>query len=564
VKPRPRPLDILLSALLLVGMLAAWIVFAPLELGGQVAYVILDGNSMEPLYRQGDLVLVRAASSYQMGDIIAYRNLELQNNVFHRIVGQAQDRLILKGDNNSWTDSYQPRFQDVIGRFWIRVPGAATWIRQVRQPWSMALAVVLLAGFIGAGIPEKGVKDRPARKIRSIGDWIARRAARAPQRDTQGNRSSGGDGTSDARPPRRASAFLPVPWLFFALFLSLVVSLLTGILAFAVPETKDAPVDVLFEHLGFFSYTGTAPPGLYDSTMLQTGEPIFPGITCTIDLVFRYALAGYKDGDALAGSYRILAEVAEPTSGWRRTMTLLPETSFAGSAFDANAHLDLCKVEGVIQDMEAQTGFRAGSYSLAIRPVVHVSGTLSGHAVTDTFQPSLAFAYNHMQFFMVRDDPNVDPLVPAQDGLSRTFRKVPNTIHVLGLDLSVPALRVGALAGLLLGALGLLLLSTYMRNLRARDPRAFVEALNGPILVGIQDQTALQGLRFVEIATLDDLTKLAERSGALLLHETLSPSSYYVVDGTGIAYHYVDRTLEPAPARQNHPHREPSDKDGPE
>ena len=55
----PRWINTVSSALLLVGMATAWIIFAPMQFGGQVAYVIVNGNSMEPLYQPGDLVIVR-------------------------------------------------------------------------------------------------------------------------------------------------------------------------------------------------------------------------------------------------------------------------------------------------------------------------------------------------------------------------------------------------------------------------------------------------------------------------------------------------------------------------
>ncbi|MFP4150063.1 MAG: S24/S26 family peptidase, partial [Nitriliruptoraceae bacterium] len=47
-------------------------VLAPTSLGGSADYVIVDGRSMEPTYRDGDLVITRVAEEYQPGDVIAY------------------------------------------------------------------------------------------------------------------------------------------------------------------------------------------------------------------------------------------------------------------------------------------------------------------------------------------------------------------------------------------------------------------------------------------------------------------------------------------------------------
>src|SRR5213075_3175284 len=79
-----------------------WMLLAPTQLGGQVSYVIVDGNSMEKGFHLGDLVLVRKALAYQIGDAVTYQNAELGRYVFHRIASLNVDHFVLKGDNNSW------------------------------------------------------------------------------------------------------------------------------------------------------------------------------------------------------------------------------------------------------------------------------------------------------------------------------------------------------------------------------------------------------------------------------------------------------------------------------
>ena len=51
-----------LAAIVMLAM--GWVtVLRPAVLGGDAAYVIVDGRSMEPTYEDGDLVLVRRSSS---------------------------------------------------------------------------------------------------------------------------------------------------------------------------------------------------------------------------------------------------------------------------------------------------------------------------------------------------------------------------------------------------------------------------------------------------------------------------------------------------------------------
>src|SRR5690242_13541510 len=45
----------------------------PQSLGGSAGYVLVSGQSMEPRYHTGDLVLVEKQSSYRPRQVIAYR-----------------------------------------------------------------------------------------------------------------------------------------------------------------------------------------------------------------------------------------------------------------------------------------------------------------------------------------------------------------------------------------------------------------------------------------------------------------------------------------------------------
>ena len=50
----------------------AWLVAGPARLGGSTTYVATHGISMEPRFHTGDLALVRPASAYRVGDVVAY------------------------------------------------------------------------------------------------------------------------------------------------------------------------------------------------------------------------------------------------------------------------------------------------------------------------------------------------------------------------------------------------------------------------------------------------------------------------------------------------------------
>ncbi|MBT7324823.1 MAG: signal peptidase I [Anaerolineae bacterium] len=89
-------------------MVVLWVQFSPTQFSGTASYVILSGNSMSPKFMLGDLVIVKEASIYKVGDAIAYKHPTI-NYIFHRIISINPDSTFqLQGDHNDWVDSYTP------------------------------------------------------------------------------------------------------------------------------------------------------------------------------------------------------------------------------------------------------------------------------------------------------------------------------------------------------------------------------------------------------------------------------------------------------------------------
>lgn len=128
---------------------------APTQLGGAVTYVIVDGNSMEPGFHLGDLVLVRTEPSYQVGDAVTYQNKEMGKFVFHRIIETELDRFILKGDNNPWLDSYHPNQDEIVGKLWVHIPKLGKAIEWMRLPINLAITMSLLGGILMMDMTKK-------------------------------------------------------------------------------------------------------------------------------------------------------------------------------------------------------------------------------------------------------------------------------------------------------------------------------------------------------------------------------------------------------------------------
>src|SRR5262245_66672871 len=123
-----------LGALAVAAAGLALVALAPTQLGGRTGYVVTAGTSMEPGIHAGDLVLTRAHSHYEVGDVVLYRSRTVDRNVLHRIVAKVGDGFVVKGDNNGYRDAEHPKADAVVGELWLKVPGAGRVLVALRRP----------------------------------------------------------------------------------------------------------------------------------------------------------------------------------------------------------------------------------------------------------------------------------------------------------------------------------------------------------------------------------------------------------------------------------------------
>lgn len=94
----------------------------PLKWGGSAVLVVLQSDSMRPHFRRGDLVLVRRAPYYQMGDIVLYKGKQI-SYIFHRIVAyDEQGRFRTQGDANTYLDPDPVEHEDIMGKYVFHIP----------------------------------------------------------------------------------------------------------------------------------------------------------------------------------------------------------------------------------------------------------------------------------------------------------------------------------------------------------------------------------------------------------------------------------------------------------
>jgi signal peptidase I len=502
MKPQNSLQSLFTSFISLILLVAGYLVLAPTQLGGAVTYVIVDGNSMEPNFHLGDLVLVRTKSSYRVGDAVTYQNAELGKYVFHRIVNMNLDRFVLQGDNNSWLDTYNPVQDEIIGKLWVHIPKLGRAIEWVRAPFHMALTVALLGGVL--------MSDMIIKPNQSV------------------NKKNKDLGSFDGFP----QGSLP----YVVGFLVLIFLGLT-IFSFSQPLTRSAE-NIPYQQDGNFFYSATGTPGVYDTELVRPGEPIFPKLTCFMNVGFTYNLTSSGLQNA-SGSHQMYARVMDEQSGWLRTIPMSQGTTFTGNSYFANSTLDLCQVQSLVALVEQETGLHPNTYTLEIVTHVEVAGKISGNSVTDVFEPSLIFKFDKAHFYLETSSALVDPLHSTKPGLAGNSTPQANVFSIFGLSLDVRLIRVISLLGLGFALFGSILIAMNMYNATQQDQDAIIRQKYGSMLVSVYESNVQSTASTIDVTSMDDLARLAERHGTMILHMTRDHSDHYLVQNNGTTYRYI-------------------------
>lgn len=137
----------------------AWVFVGPQQLGGPVAYVMVDGTSMVPTYNDGDLVLAKSKDVYAVGDVVTYVAATGSQPfpVIHRIVKTKPDgSYVTRGDNRDDNDEFRVDDNNIVGASWLRIPHAGVVADFFRHPLGLGL---LAAAIVFSLLTRRGPVD---------------------------------------------------------------------------------------------------------------------------------------------------------------------------------------------------------------------------------------------------------------------------------------------------------------------------------------------------------------------------------------------------------------------
>ncbi len=505
-----------LSAGAVVAVLAlalGWALLAPGAIGGATEYAIVDGSSMEPALARGDLAILRARRSYEIGDVVGYRSEKLGRLVLHRVVGRDGERYAFRGDANDFEDVERPAASALVGELWVTVPYAGLPLGWLHQPRNAALAagvasLLVLLGWAGLGV----------------------RTRRLP--------AGAGAAPSALRGLHLPPAARAAPAAVLGLF-----ALLTAV-SFARPLEREAEVAGAYRERAALSYEARVKPdAVYPDGAVDTGESVFVRRVDRLPVSFTYEL-GSDLPLSVAGTAGLTAVLSDG-GGWSRTLELAAPAPLVGARATIAGILDVRRLLAMVERFERQTGTDASSYLVTLVPRVDVHGEIGGARITTTFVPEVALRLDDHR---LTPDGSVDAetaFVHERDGSILAAR--PNAIGLGRLSFDVATARVVALCGAALGLLGLVALLLPRRGPGSHDELSRIARAYSSRLVPVSGLVQTEAPDPVDVDSIETLMRLAERHDGLVLHER---GTYILRDGE-TAYRYrvgpIAATSEPPP-----------------
>ena len=495
------------TGLLLAAVVLGWIFLAPRPLGGPVSYVVTDGISMRPRLTEGDLVIVREAEEYRVGDVVAYDSHLLQRVVLHRIVDTEGDHYLFQGDNNDFIDQDRPTQDDFLGKEWVVLPGVGKALGWVGDPLNAAIVAGLATLLILGGAWGFGKRSRDA----------------APS-------SSG-----DARATRGSvSAF--TPYLAGATTLCLIGTALL----FALPEERQRTREVTYESTGSFTYSGeTERSPVYPNGRVRTGDAVFMNLVDELEVAFDYSFATRAEHE-VAGTAELRAELSDG-SGWHRALGQLDTAAIEDDGTVLAGTIDLADLRKLIARVQELTGVALPSYTLSLESSVEITGATAGRAIDEAFTPELRFQVDHLKLSVPEapapgpGEQTIDPLRPTQPGSVEVAFSERNVVGVGPLQVPVGPGRMVLAAAALLSLL--LLIASLLGRRDVEEPVAIQRAY-GAWMVDVASTRATAERKAIEMRSMEGLAQLADRYNRAILHDVHEGIHSYVVEEEGIAYWY--------------------------
>jgi hypothetical protein len=434
------------------------------------------------------------------------------------------DRFVFKGDNNDFLDEDHPSSDRLIGRLWFRIPKGGRALAWLQKPLHLS---ALIGAVVGAGEANRAVGSR-----RSVGEGRTRAKRR-------GGGRKGPVATRKARAHARPTSAKTLRDVAYGATAVLLTCVLVGALAFRRPAQTVVNRKVDYKHDAALTYTAASTPGaVYADGHVHTGDSVFLRLVSSLDVAVTYHLVT-EAASIIKGTMALNAKVSDG-SGWQHTIALQPAAPFQGNTAAAKGVVDISAVKQLLAAVGQQTGLSMSSAIITITPDVHVAGSIGGRPLDDAFNTGIAFRLDQ-ELLRLEQTPTGQPGDPITASSAKSMSvptQAPAKLALLGRSISVSLARtVAAVLGLAAAMTAAVAGFILHRRLSHEAGRIELRYGNNILTVLHAEQNALGTT--IELASMDDLARIAQENGRPILQQRAAGDSTYVVEVDGSVYRYT-------------------------
>lgn len=515
---------------------AAWgIWFRPVTLGGSATYIVVKGTSMEPTYRDGDLVVIQEQDRYGIGDVVAFKiggRFDNPTLVIHRIVGgDGESGYVTQGDNRDVTDPWSPTDETIIGAASFDVPKFGAVVEHLKRPDVLAA--------LGGTLAATGFVRQNRRRRRR--DQRAREPRQDVDTQPMHQRSEG-----VAVKRSRVERSLGPAWAVIALAVAATIAVPVVILGVAAVRADDS--DTHFEETGAYEYgvelvyaahadpSPVYPDGVVRSTSNAAGAvapdgPLYANLIESLEVTLAFAASGTGVADgALDSRYSVSLEVATP-EGWSETIEEIGPRRFRDRV-EARVVIDWAALRARVAEVAALTGVGGDTFTVSVTPTLLLDGSTRDGAIDETVAHTIEFP-------VVGDVITPSAFAPLEGGDALGHDVVESAeMSVFGLDVDVDVARAlfGGLALVAVAAVAWLA-AVVFGGFGLHEPQRIAARYRSRI-VDVTAPTIPPG-PVVMVSSIDELARIARAEQTVILHETLGDGAhrYRVMLGSNV-YEY--------------------------
>jgi len=444
---------------------------------------------MNPVYYQGDLVVVAKADAYQIGQIAGYPVPGKDFVALHRIIAGDASGFTFKGDNNQSIDPYHPTADEIVGGAVLHIPHGGQVLEFLTNPVALGVVAFALIMFGSNRVRTRRRKRREAMAQQVSAGTNATRSMRALPRQLQIGFS--------------VTAAVALLALMMAAF------------AWTAPTQVMTSSTTQSGRAMTFSYSADVPQSpAYDGTTVNSPDPIFRKLTNTVDVQMAYV------GDP--GSMTVNAELSTP-SGWHSTVPLSGPTDIS-EVYAGSVTLDLNALAARALAAADTTGLPGSPLTVAVVANIQTDSGL--------FAPKMTLNVAPLEMTISGDPKVTDSTSTPASTL------IANTVGVGPFHLGVVTARILSLVLLLGSLIAAVLLFRIARRTPPVDEVTRITQRYGPLLATVEPIATPPNVPVIEVTEFATLAKLAERCGQLVMHWSRSDVETFVILDEGTTYRY--------------------------